>query len=524
MAKINPVLKQEYVQLYNTCKIKPEHTNEIDNYIDTIIQNKEKYKSVEKESNVPWYVIASIHLLEGSLNFSTHLHNGDPLSAKTVNVPSGRPSGNPPFIWTTSAIDALECDGLSDWTDWSIEGICYCLEKYNGWGYRSYHSEVKSPYLWSFSEHYTKGKYQSDEHFNPNLVSEQCGGIVILKRLEERGLINFNNIIDPSQQVNWLELFRKEVGANNLPTAVFAAMVNDKPFHVVELSNRSTDDLVAFFGKYPNAKTFHIASSGKTIPTPSIPIVLPPNSLPDLTRILRWGDKGNDVKALQEALKLLGFNVGAEDGDFGDQTETAVKAFQFQSGLLADAEVGPITWEKLGGKFVDNPIVSTDPRHIQLATFAANEAAKRLRWNGASSDAEKYLAPLRPIMQQLGHIGNTPVFYNWCAAFVTYCCRKVGIDIPDKPNNFWASIALVESWEYWGKQNGFFYRIGQTKPMRGDIVTFDFSSSDGEFNHIGIVRGYTPGSTVETAEGNASGVSGHFSRSLSVVSGIIRIR
>lgn len=119
------------------------------------------------------------------------------------------------------------------------------------------------------------------------------------------------------------------------------------------------------------------------------------------------------------------------------------------------------------------------------------------------------------------------MFYNWCAAFVTYCCRQVGLDIPDQPQGFWASMALVASWQYWAKQQDYWHPKGTTTPMRGDIVTFDWpGSNNGEYDHIGIVRGYTQGSSVfDTAEGNANKQAGNFSnRYLSSISGIIRIR
>jgi uncharacterized protein (TIGR02594 family) len=45
-------------------------------------------------------------------------------------------------------------------------------------------------------------------------------------------------------------------------------------------------------------------------------------------KILKKGDKGNDVKKLQDALKQLNLNVGTSDGDFGSRTESAVKLLQ----------------------------------------------------------------------------------------------------------------------------------------------------------------------------------------------------
>ncbi len=521
MVTLDTNLIQEYEQLYNTLEIKLDRVDDADNIINKIIENKATYKNVERATAIPWFVIAAIHSLESSLDFTKHLHNGDPLTAKTVNVPAGRPPGNPPFTWTQSAIDALEYNGLANWTDWSIAGICYSFEKYHGLGFRIFHPEVKSPYLWSFSNHYTKGKFVADGIFDPNLVSQQCGVIVLLKRMEQRGLIRFEHI-PPHSPVTWLELYRQEEGNAVFP--VVAAWATSDLIEVIEVKNRSTEDLADYLRKYPTAKTLHLASPDKPVPqSTSVPTIPPLSDLPILTRILRWGAQGEDVKALQGALNRLGFNSGAEDGDFGDQTEAAVKAYQLRKGLQVDGEVGLITWQAMGGEF--KAITLPNEVHLKLADFASVEAAKGLSWNGANSEAEKYLQPLRPIMIELGHMEIQPVFYSWDAAFVTYCCRQVGIDIPDKPQGFWASMALVASWEYWAKQKGYWYPAATTKPRRGDIVTFDWGGVAGRFNHIGVVRGYQSGSSVvQTAEGNVNNCTAHRSRSLSLISGIIRIR
>ena len=478
-------------------------------------------------------MIACIHSLESSLNFNTHLHNGDPLSARTTRVPAGRPSfGSPPYKWKESAIDALEYNGTANWTDWSVAGICYRFERYNGWGYRKFRSPVKSPYLWSFSNHYTKGKYVADGKWDSNAVSQQCGACILMKRMEQRGLISLDDDDDDGvtqrSPVTWVELYRQEEDNKVFP--VVAAWAGSEIVEVVHFKDRQSEDLANFLGKYPTAKTFHVASSTKTIPSPkAIPTA---SNVPVLTRILRWGDTGSDVEVLQKVLNRLGFNAGAVDGDFGDDTESAVKAFQLRKGLFVDGEVGVNTWTALSGDFSTgtspvSPIIPGNDIHLKLADFASVEAAKNLRWNGASSEAEKYLKPFRPIMQQLGHIGTAPVLYDWDAAFVAYCCREVGIDIPDKPNGFWASMALVESWVYWAEQKGYWYDRNSTKPKKGDIVTFDWPGVRSKFNHIGIVRGYNPGSSMfSTSEAGVFGNrrSGNKERYLSNISGIIRIR
>ncbi len=183
-----PQLQSEYQRLFDTCLINPEKYPDIDSYIKKMLQAKQRYESVSAETNVPWYVIAIIHCMEGSLSFNAHLHNGDPLTARTVQVPAGRPkNGTPPFTWEVSAEDALSYSGLNKWTDWSVPGLLYRLEVYNGYGYHKF--RINSPYLWSYSNQYTKGKYVQDGKFNPNVVSKQCGAAVLLRRMFEKQIV-----------------------------------------------------------------------------------------------------------------------------------------------------------------------------------------------------------------------------------------------------------------------------------------------------------------------------------------------
>lgn len=69
----------------------------------------------------------------------------------------------------------------------------------------------------------------------------------------------------------------------------------------------------------------------------------------DPNPVLRRGSKGQDVVVLQNALAQAGFSVLA-DGDFGQNTEDAVKAFQTSKGLTADGIVGRDTWDALRPK------------------------------------------------------------------------------------------------------------------------------------------------------------------------------
>lgn len=66
-------------------------------------------------------------------------------------------------------------------------------------------------------------------------------------------------------------------------------------------------------------------------------------------RTLKRGDKGEDVVEMQKLLLANGYSVGPDgaDGDFGKNTEKAVKSFQMHHNLTADGVCGPATWKAL---------------------------------------------------------------------------------------------------------------------------------------------------------------------------------
>jgi len=187
--KFTAALAKEYSDLFNRCKIAPDKMAEVEEVVPRILQYQNRYASIAAQSTVPWYVIAVIHNMECGLDFTKHLHNGDSLKRRTVNVPAGRPKiGQPPFTFEVSALDALEYDKLTEWNDWSIGGICYKLEGFNGWGYRA--RKINSPYLWSYSNLYTSGKYVADNKWSGTAVSSQCGAAVILRSMSDHGAID----------------------------------------------------------------------------------------------------------------------------------------------------------------------------------------------------------------------------------------------------------------------------------------------------------------------------------------------
>lgn len=195
---LTAALRDEYQRLFDTCNIRPEKSAAVESIVGKLLNNKSRYGAAASPLGIPWFFVAAIHNMEASLNFGTHLHNGDPLTARTVHVPAGRPpEGNPPFTWEASAADSLAFQKLDSWNDWSLPGLLYKLEAYNGFGYRTKHPEVLSPYLWSFSNHYTSGKYVADGRWSDTAASNQCGAAVLLRRLAEKNEIAFPDVPVP---------------------------------------------------------------------------------------------------------------------------------------------------------------------------------------------------------------------------------------------------------------------------------------------------------------------------------------
>lgn len=63
---------------------------------------------------------------------------------------------------------------------------------------------------------------------------------------------------------------------------------------------------------------------------------------------IQRGASGDAVRLCQRLLEDFGYDAGSVDGQFGPQTEKAVRKFQDDFLLSADGVVGPETWAWLG--------------------------------------------------------------------------------------------------------------------------------------------------------------------------------
>lgn len=184
-------MKNKYQELWDSMVINKNKESEIKLVVDKILKNKERYLEIEKRTSCKWYIVAIIHYMECSLDFSKHLFNGDSLKDYTKRYPSGYPKncGKPPFKWEDSATESIRKQGLHSVPVWNIPICLAKLEAYNGMGYAN--KGLNTPYLWSYTNHYTKGKYKEVKQpngkyksiYDPELVSKQLGCAALLKYL-----------------------------------------------------------------------------------------------------------------------------------------------------------------------------------------------------------------------------------------------------------------------------------------------------------------------------------------------------
>ena len=198
-------LSPSYLPLWDTCqpcvaahgKPSPPTAAELSDTVALVVSYRDRYQVLETTTGVPWWFTGLLHLMESGCDFRTHLYNGDPLTARTVNAPAGRPdAGEPPFTWEASAADACEYHGwlldqvhrIQDGTpDWTLPTVLWRFESWNGFGYRLH--GVRSPYLWAGSNLEQPGRYITDGVWSPLAWSRQIGAAVILKTMVNRGLV-----------------------------------------------------------------------------------------------------------------------------------------------------------------------------------------------------------------------------------------------------------------------------------------------------------------------------------------------
>jgi peptidoglycan hydrolase-like protein with peptidoglycan-binding domain len=97
---------------------------------------------------------------------------------------------------------------------------------------------------------------------------------------------------------------------------------------------------------------------------------------------LRLGDRGAAVTDLQRRLAALGYYRDTVDGDFGSQTQNAVRQFQQAQGLTADGVVGPATDSALRRSGTTSIGSNSGSPTLPQGRFSIAELQRRLQSRG----------------------------------------------------------------------------------------------------------------------------------------------
>ena len=178
--------------------------------------------------------------------------------------------------------------------------------------------------------------------------------------------------------------------------------------------------------------------------------------------------RGRDVMILQQQLQRIGYMITDLDGEFGDETESAVKEFQRDQELTVTGVVNNATWRALRNA---KPNKKNSSKHSDR-DFESND--ELVPFGKILIDRKKAAAIIETGQKYLGvpyvFGGTTPDGFD-CSGFVQYVFKQNGITIP----------RLADEQ----------YKLGKTVKasdlIPGDLVFF--STYEAGASHCGIYLG-----------------------------------
>ncbi len=128
-------------------------------------------------------------------------------------------------------------------------------------------------------------------------------------------------------------------------------------------------------------------------------VVEKPTTAPNQYKLLKKGNKGDDVKKLQQQLKKLGFFTGSPAGNYGTLTVSAVKRYQKALGLKQDGIASVELQKQL---FSSDPLSKATPK--PTATPKPSSKYKTLKKGSKGSEVKK----LQKKLKELGYFTGNP--------------------------------------------------------------------------------------------------------------------
>lgn len=189
----------------------------------------------------------------------------------------------------------------------------------------------------------------------------------------------------------------------------------------------------------------------------------------------------DELFRIQQRLAHKGYDPGPVDGVWGRRTESAVRAFQSDNGLLADGIVGPKTFQTLFGeassaKPVDNSALVwfQEARRLMGTTEVAGSGSSAQILDWASDRGIPYKSDDIP----------------WCGLFVAHC---IGSTLPREPLP--TNPLGARTWMTFG---------APCDPTLGAVLVFWRGTRNGWQGHVGLYAGEEANGTLHVLGGNQS--------------------
>lgn len=135
--------------------------------VQNIESNKAVYVKVQEATGLDWRLVGAIHYREASNRFDRSIQDGRRITGD----------------WATHAAQFINKwrAGARLKVPQTRAEMLEFAERWNGLGYRR--MGAPSPYVWSGTDQYVKGKFTADGKYDPDVVDKQLGVAVILGAL-----------------------------------------------------------------------------------------------------------------------------------------------------------------------------------------------------------------------------------------------------------------------------------------------------------------------------------------------------
>ena len=210
----------------------------------------------------------------------------------------------------------------------SDDGIAL-IKKYEGCKLTSYKCPAG---VWTIGYGHTSGVTE-------NMTITQAKADTFLKQ----DLVKFEKLVEKfDSKYHWtqnefdaLVSFAYNVGSINQLTANGTRTKQEIANKIVEYTKAGGKTLPGLVKRRKDEQALFLSSTTKG-----------GDNVSEINPVLKFGDKGFDVRRLQSKLFSIGYSVNV-DGNFANTTKNIVVQFQKDAGLVADGIVGAKTWKAL---------------------------------------------------------------------------------------------------------------------------------------------------------------------------------